>query len=211
MRAITVCVNYDDFLARTLPTWLRHFDEILVVTAPGDEGTAKVAAQYGRVVTHATEAFYREGVSFNKGAALEEGFGILGRRGWIAILDADVALPPDANLDGLQIGCLYSPYRRMAPADFDVESPLWHMLPRGEETLNGEYAGYCQIFHALDPAVAIPPWYKSGWPTCGGCDSDFWQRWPEHLRRRPAWDVLHLGEARKNWGGRITPRLEAVA
>ena len=41
-----------------------------------------------------TTAFVDHGAAFNKGYALEQGFDVRGRHGWIAIIDTDIVLPP---------------------------------------------------------------------------------------------------------------------
>src|ERR1700684_2367263 len=112
MNAI-VCVDYDDFLAVTLPVNQAHFDKIVVVTDMQDERTAAVASRFANVTLHRTDAFYAGGAAFNKGAALEEGFDILGRAGWICILDADILLPKIFDLPPLAGGWLYGARRRM--------------------------------------------------------------------------------------------------
>jgi hypothetical protein len=203
VRAITVCVNYSDLLAATLPSILRHVRDLLIVTTPDDLQTIDLAIR-ASVRLLKTAAFYQNGDTFNKGRALEEGFDVLGRNGWILVLDADVMLPRRLKLGQLEVGCLYSPYRRMLVQPGAPIPPQsdWRHLLIGPEDRTGEYAGYFQLFHASDPVLADKPWYPSHWPTAGGCDSDFWMKWPKAKRRRPRFEVLHLGEAFTNWRGR---------
>lgn len=70
-----------------------------------------MAAQYN-FDTYGTNAFYDNGAVFNKWAALEEGLDVLGRKGWICLMDADVVWPEKVTLN-LEPGKLYSPLRRM--------------------------------------------------------------------------------------------------
>ena len=211
MRAVTACVDYDDYLALVLPSWLPLFREIVVVTSPADERTQTlVERQDGvKVKLHVTDAFYRNGDVFNKGSALSEGLAAMEMHGWIAIMDADIVLPKSMQEFEPWVGCLYSPYRRMAPMCLAVPPENeWRQLPLGDEAINREFAGYCQIFHRHDPtAPQSPPFYPTNWSTARGCDTDFWRRWSPDRLIRPDWEVLHLGDSRKNWNGRTTPRL----
>lgn len=214
MNAITICVQYDDFLRVTLPRNRDHFDRFLVVTTPGDTATAACAFRHEAEIFK-TDAFYRDPKKpFCKGLAMEEGFDALGREGWICVLDADIVLPRHIPRWSWQTDALYSPYRRIleSPSVGVPDERAWTRLPLGPEDVGGnrEFAGYCQIFHADAPAIkGVRPWYGTHWPDCGGCDSEFWYKFPEVCRRRPDWEVLHLGPIFQNWTGRKTERLEA--
>lgn len=205
MRALTVCVGYDRLLAITLPYTLRHVDELLVVTSPNDQPTEHLVRSYpdARVRLFQTAAFWAENARFNKGLAVELGFEELGRRGEILVLDADVVLPHVMPLPDPVAGCLWSPQRRILddPSAFD-DGIEWCALPLGPEAENGEHSGYFQLFDAADPAIAHKrPWYGTRWKTAGGCDSEFSWHWPHSRRRRPNFDVLHLGKPFANWDG----------
>jgi hypothetical protein len=208
MRAITVSVDYADLLKYTLPRNADHFDEVLVVTAPRDEETKRVVSRVSNARCYETEAFYAQGAKFNKGAAMEEGFDVLGRHGWICIFDADTMLPnvlswPEAS------GCIYSPHRRMCvDPTKDLQAALAEQWERFAVCPDREPAGYCQIFHADDPAlVRKRPWYGTHWEDARGCDSTFSQHWPRKRWSWLQWQVCHLGECTVNWGGRVSPRV----
>lgn len=236
MNALIVCANYDDFLAITLPCNRRHFDRILVVTTPQDHATQLLADSQDNTFCHTTDVFGRiplgikplplpigyqalkaamvartgGQVVFNKGAAIEEGLDVLGRSGWICLLDADVILP-EIDLAGLEWepGCLYGPYRRLCEtAEKFRKLADWSRLPYGPEKdqFPNEFAGYCQIFDSAAPHLKRP-WYACDWPA-EGPDSEFWWHWPAEKRRRPKFEVLHLGPLRVNWRGRVSPRWE---
>jgi len=211
MRAVTVCVNYDDYLALVLPSWLPLFKEIVVVTSAADAGTQWLVEESSpKVRLHVTDAFYRDGAVFNKGWALHEGMRGMDC-GWIAVLDADVILPRAIRDFDFIAGNLYSPFRRR----LEVGQPIppegeWNSLPRADrEEKTGEFAGYCQIFHAGDPARRGAR-YPTECPTCAGCDTTFYKQWPRDKLRRPTWEVLHLGPTRKNWEGRRTARIDEI-
>lgn len=206
MKALTVCVEFDDLLALTLPRALRYFAKVLVITSPADLATqGLVRATLGAQLL-VTDAFYRNGAQFNKGLALEEGFDNLGRDGWLCVFDADTVLPDDLVLPEISAGYLYCPRRRICqqPADWEPGAD-WASYPIFQDP---EHAGFCQFFHASDPVLQSRPWYGTNWKTAAGCDSTFQARWARDRRIWLPFEVLHLGEPAKNWCGRCTPRLD---
>lgn len=207
VKAITICVEYDDLLAITLAQNAKHFSKIVVVTAPQDSGTQAVCRRFGNVQCYTTDAFWRgRGAIFRKGLAMEEGLDRLGRSGWIVIWDADIVMPPDMDLSFAVPGNLYTPHRRILPDPRHYRPDMdWTTLRLTNEQ---EFPGYFQLFHGDDPVLKTRPWYGIRWSHCGGCDSDFQRRWPPHKKIRPPFHVLHLGEDGRNWHGRITPRLD---
>ncbi len=93
VEAVTVCVDYSDFLAHTLPLNKPHLNRLVIVTAPHDRATQRLAAHYN-VECVVTEAFYRQGDRFNKGRGINAGLAVLNKRNWLLHLDADIVLPP---------------------------------------------------------------------------------------------------------------------
>lgn len=207
MNALTVCVNYDDLLAITLPAMVRHFERIMVVTDLHDHDTVLVSQSWDNVVAYQTDAFYRDGAVFNKGAAVEEGLDYLGRQGWICCVDADILLPEKMDLSPLEVGTLYGARRRVCPDPTRWQEP-WTNWRAINET---ELGGFLHVFHANDPAlVGRRPWYSTNWRHAGGYDSDFEGHWPREKKRRLPFTVLHLGLCRVNWWGRQTKRLDGT-
>lgn len=208
LRSLTVCVDYADILGLTLPYNRLHFSEMWVVTTPGDEETIRVADTHGaNVIT--TGLFYAEEAKFNKWRALEYALDIMGRDGWLCLLDADILwpkyIPP---LDTYcKPGCLYTPYRRMAPLLPEIPPEAkWRHYQRHRNA--GEWAGYSQIFHADDKHLGEPPWHDTRWMHAGGADSFFQRKWPASHKIRPPFEVLHLGPAGTNWAGRVSDYLD---
>lgn len=211
LRALLVCVDYADLLAITLPYNLHHFSELWVVTSLEDKATQDLVLSCSpkcRLIT--TNLFYADEARFNKFRAVEHGFDMMGREGWICNMDADVLWPKDAKLPNLEIGKLYAPLRHMFE---DVTQPIppeahWHMCPVHRNV--NEWAGYSQIFHATDPVLGSPPWHDTSWIHAGGADSFFQAKWAKENKIRPNFNVLHLGEAGQNWFGRATQRVDGT-
>lgn len=198
MRAIIVCVDYGDILAVTLPINRHHFEEVLVVTTPRDERTSLVALDNAAGILH-TDAFYERGADFNKYLPLEMGLDLLGRDGWICLLDADIVWPREIPGEFVT-GNLYTPQRRM---QLDASVPplpecRWGDLERWPRA---EFCGYSQIFHASDPHLPPPPWHQLDWKHAGGADTFFARLWPRTRRILTAWECLHLGMPGENWCG----------
>jgi hypothetical protein len=208
VRGLTVCVEYDDLLAITLPRNIQHLEECLVVTSTKDKRTQALAESIPRVRVHATDAFYRNGAKFNKGAAIEEAFDVLGREGWILIWDSDILFPFHVPHFRRESGCLYTARRRILEDYSQWQSHLvdWFRLPLRPDS--NQFYGYFQLFHATDPVLEKRPWYGVAHTHAGGGDNYFQKRWPKSRKIRPPFEVLHLGPCDANWFGRATPRLD---
>ena len=184
---------------------MRHLTECVVVTAPHDERTQRLCASVPCVRTHVTDAFYRHGAKFNKGLAMEEGFDVLGRRGFILVHDADILLPDDMPLPELRPDRLYSALRVF------IDDPRqWHpgfdWRRAGQQGEHVPAAGYFQLFHASDKHISRRPWYDTTFTHAGGGDGYFQSRWPPWDVELLSFKVLHLGPRDTNWFGRVTPR-----
>jgi hypothetical protein len=212
MKAITVCVGFDDLLEFSLPYNRHHFDEVMVVTYKEDKKTIKVATQNNARV-FLTDSFYADGAAFNKFKALEEGLDAFGRVGLLCIMDADVVWPNYINICP-EFGKMYTPRRRMM-VDIQTLSgegippeKLWGVYPIHHQA--EEFAGYTQIFHANDPVLGSPPWHETNWKTAGAADSWFQQKWASENKIRPNFEVLHLGPAGTNWCGRASQLVDGT-
>ena len=92
LEAVTVCFNYSDFLAETIPYNIGHFDRWVIVTGKDDLDTQKVCRRFSLPYL-VTDEVYRDGDEFNKGRAVIKGLDHLSSEGWVLHLDADMALP----------------------------------------------------------------------------------------------------------------------
>jgi hypothetical protein len=206
--AITVCVGYDDYLSITLPRAMEHFDSVTVVTT---EDEVWVGSVDGRSVgRYRTDVFYDHGASFNKGAALEEALAAIKPSGWICHFDADILLPAEMDLSGIEPGNLYVARRRICknPREHTGQAD-WSEWPLMQELYPFD-CGCFQLFHADDPVLATRPWYPVHWKHAGGFDTEFNGKWPDDKRHYLPLEVLHLGEPYKNWHGRQTPRMDGT-
>ena len=212
IRAVTVCVGYDDMLSMAIPSILGNVESLCVVTTPSDEKTKALCKNYDRIKVLETESFYAGGAKFRKGLAIEESLDLMGRRGWILTIDSDIILPPKMNLPEIQIGKLYSPCRRILDNPKNLskfQTPdTWGSLKKFNDN---EFAGYFHLFHADDPAIKKRPWYGIDWMNAAGYDSVFEKRWNRRDKIRPDFEVLHLGPTGVNWDGRITGRYDENA
>lgn len=204
LRGIVCSVEYDDLLRISLEWNKHHFDKLLVVTAQHDKRTRDYCIEQG-VDVHVTDAFYKDGAKFNKGAAIEEAFDVIGREGWMLVWDADTLFPKEMSLIA-HIGGLYTPHRHILE-DVSTWSPEldWSTVPLRIEQ---EHPGYFQLFHAADPVLRARPWYGIQYKHAGGCDSVFQSRWAASNRLRPDFNVLHLGPHGTNWYGRVSERVD---
>lgn len=204
MKCVIVSAGYGDFLSWALPNNRRFFDRVVVVTPPQDELTISVAkACNADCVT--TDAFTKNGAGFAKYDGVEQGLDHVGRSGWITIMDADILLPSCWTWDWLSEGKIYSPFRRMHPHCPPPPESEWKNVPRNSVMPNHHFLGYMQIFHAQDKVLGTPPWHGVGHRSAARGDMILMEKWSRDNRLRAPDDVLHLGEARRNWNGRITP------
>jgi len=208
-KAVTVCVDYWDFLAITLPINRSMFESVTLVTASHDKETQRLAEEYGAGLV-VTDLFYDREAVFNKWKALEYALDVVGRDGWICLLDADIVLPTEFQYLSPEVGRLYTPRRRMMDR---VELPIptyddWLKYPLARN--DREFSGYCQLFHATDRVLGAPPWHETNWRHAGGADSFFQAKWDVKNKIRPPFECLHLGEAGRNWCGRSTQFLDGT-
>ena len=94
IEAITVCVDYSDYLNYFIKYNLNHFDRLVVVTTKKDKKTIKLCKE-NNLQYILTNRFYENGASFNKGKALNDGFKCLDKKDWMLIIDSDIILPKD--------------------------------------------------------------------------------------------------------------------
>jgi hypothetical protein len=200
LRGITVSVNYGPLLHVTLVLNMRHMTECLVITTPEDRETQEVARGVSGVRLHVTDAFTRHGAIFNKGLALEEGFDVLGRNGWILIWDSDCVFPPELPIGQLDPTKLYGCLRRVLedPARWSPDLD-WRTCATARD---GGAIGFFQLAHADAPSLAGKrPWYDVSFTHAGGGDAYFMEHFDPAHRTVLQFEVLHLGPTSTHWFG----------
>lgn len=211
MKAFMVCVNYADFLKITLPHNLHHFEEIHVVTSLDDNETTLLCSDIPKVKLTRTNAFYENGATFNKWAGLEELLANQnhgkGREELWCVMDADILFPQHLEERWFPKDRLTTPLRRSynGPVRLIPKENTWASQPL--DVVNGHWSGYAHFFWTDDRRLFSIPWYDSvRYTNAAGADSAFMRRWPMSQRVRPPFTVLHLGESKRNWDGRVTEK-----
>lgn len=92
LECVTVCIGFDDILDCTLGLNHPHVDMMIVVTCHSDKKTQAVVKKHGATLV-CTDLHRKNGRKFNKGAAINAGFGHFQWQGWRLHLDCDIILP----------------------------------------------------------------------------------------------------------------------
>lgn len=164
LEAITISVNYADFLDEMLYRNKHHFDTFVVVTTHADKATQGVCAKHN-VICVQTDAMTERGDTINKGHGINLGLAYMRQTGWILHLDSDIFLPDDfrnmLDKSRLQDDCIYGAdrvnivgrdsftklqgsenYKRQFHHRYLLDVP--HDAPLGARLIHNEY-GYCPI------------------------------------------------------------------
>ena len=208
MRAVIACVEFDDYLAVSLPAWQQVLDpevHLVVVTAPHDIATKAVAAECAVPVIE-TMAWYTDGASFNLAAAFDAAFAGARPGERCLALDADVV--PAGTLpcaEAIEPHTVYGVRRyETTPTGLVLAPPanLPYIEQHGRADSPEACAGYFQLFR-YDPARSF-----GSYPTAATYDYEFAFSF-DHGVTLDGLTATHLGERHRNWAGRVSPRLEA--
>lgn len=93
--AITVCVNYADFLTHCLQN-KEVFDEWIIVTDNKDKDTKELCDKHGLTCIQ-TNVFYEGGGKFRKYAGINEALKHVSEDSWVVFIDGDIILSPFAR------------------------------------------------------------------------------------------------------------------
>lgn len=226
IEAVTVCVNYGDFLVHTLPHNKKHFNKYVVVTSTSDTFTKKIC-DFFEVECVQTDVFYSDGQSFNKAKGINEGIKRLIQTDWIVHLDADIYLTPNFKTSivdkELNKSCLYGMDRLMCNSyeewmDF-LSNPLTMYDGLTEKFKLGTRfvcpkdkgyipLGYFQLWNCRATGIIE---YPDGHDKADFTDLQFSKQWPKSKRNLIGDNfVIHLDSEPQstmgaNWSGRKTP------
>lgn len=228
IEAVTVCVNFADVLAHSLPLNKHHFDRLIVVTDHSDTATRRLCDHH-YVERVATDDFYRGDQAFNKGRGINVGLAKLAKTGFVVHLDADIVLPSRTRrlLDGpvmLDPGSIYGIDRVMCP-DFDAwtryiaDPVIQHAreifvipdaFPLGTRVAKLDGEGYIPIgfFQLWHPGASGVSTYPDEHGTAGRADMLHALKWMRKRRALiPEIFAVHLGSpippGQNNWRGRL--------
>jgi hypothetical protein len=237
IEAVTVCVNYSDFLAEAIPHNLPLLDLWTIVTTHEDRATQALCAKHG-IHCLMTDVFYRdvEKPRINKSRGINYGLMHHGQAGWMLHLDADIVLPPQfrrmlENAD-LDEACLYGMDRVDCPDSAAWDKYLanphqqyqWRYLlipppwKLGARIAHGDFAGYVppgffQLWHPGKSGVTRYPIKVEG--DMEHTDVLHAVQWERRKRILiPEGWCIHLssaGEFGANWRGRKTPPFRPAA
>jgi hypothetical protein len=232
LEAVIISAGCSDFLAHTLPMNKPLFDKILVVTSPEDRDTQRIC-DYWNVPYERTDVLSTrwEGV-FCKGKGINVGLDKLDKDGWVAHMDADIALPPhsrkaleSADLDPAMIyGVDRLECKSWAAWQDFIGNPEPAIQGNGFfiHTTHSPFAlgtrvafqhhggyipiGFFQLWHPGESGISK---YPEGHTDAGKEDANFPTQWPRRKRALiPEILAYHLeSEAAPmavNWKGRQT-------
>ena len=232
VEAVITCVNHADFLAHTLPINTRHFDDLVVVTAPEDKDTQRVARFWG-VKCILTDVFRTRWGEFCKGMGINEGLKALTRKDWVVHMDVDLALPPvfrsyvdKAKLDkGMIYGLDRAEFKSYKNWQQFIGNPQLHTAGNascfidvhhhgqrlGTRVYFGHREGYVPLgfFQMWNPAGSGVYEYQQGHTDAAREDNEFSCQWPRAKRGfLPEVIAYHLesedAPMAVNWKGRQT-------
>jgi len=200
--AITVCVNYSDYLNLVLPNKY-IFKKWLIVTIPEDKQTIELCQRYSLDYCF-SERIYENG-PFCKGKAINDGILQLDPQpsDWLCVVDADTYLFPSiievlANTK-LDKDYIYGLYGRVCVKDEDEFLQLLESNKDISDSLEHIclLAGFFQLWHS-----SIRPFYFEE-STHAGLDDILMRDSYGHRTKFLPCYAIHIGELWINHKGRV--------
>jgi hypothetical protein len=220
LEAVTCCVGFDDLLDHTLGLNHPHLDTMIVVTSHDDRKTQAVCRKHSATCVQ-TDLFYKNGRNFNKGAAINAGFGYYQYNGWRLHLDADIILPDNFrrllfNHTHLDPQAIYGADRvdLVGLPELNEHVVSRHRQPQHQHRVlvqtpaRGIGSRYVSSLHGYVPIGFFQLWHAScqkDYPyslgTAAHDDTLFASLWPETKRQLlPSIVVYHLVSRPPTWG-----------
>lgn len=208
LQAVTVCINYADYLECVVEN-ARHFDRWIVISVPDDKDTARLCRKHG-LDCRQSRTLKSDGSDFdaayNKSSVVNEALDLLDPQGWALIVDADVRLPRyfRERVAGLPLesGALYGMSGRKICGERGMFEALLEAEPweRYCARHSGIF-GYINLFDLEHPLNRYLPSQSRAQHD----DNRFQERFPLSHRRMLPMTVLHTGLQCENWHRRRTP------
>jgi hypothetical protein len=226
IEAVTICVNYADFLSHTILWNKSLFNRYVVVTDRRDRRTRDLC-EHHHVECVTTDAFYEHERAFCKSGGINAGLQRLSGEHWIAHFDADIVLPPRtrALIEKAELSpdTIYGIDRMMCPSfeawmcylaypevqhscDAFIQAEAFPMGVRVAKMREDGWApiGFFQIWHAGHTGIKKYPDHG----MADRSDLAFARQWPRGKRGLiPEIIGIHLaseigGAMGMNWRGR---------
>ena len=208
LQAVTVSVNYSDFLCHTLEENKKLFDKWVIVTDTKDIETKELCDKYKdfNVVCVQTDLFYQKAL-FNKYAGVNEGLKLIDTDAWVLFIDSDIVLHEQTrrvlesidleedtiygvdrvNCKGYENWFNFKIKRNLVvdnwlltTAGFDLGARLVHYY--GYENGDGKFAGWNPLgFFQLAHHSAFDM-YPQNSIGADHCDLVFARQWPRNKR-----------------------------
>lgn len=195
---IIVSVDYNDLLILTLQKNRKIFHNITVVTSKTDQKCKEICDKFG-VSCIQTDIMYDNNSTFNKGKAINVGINSIENPDLILLLDADIIVENDINLHDLNDKYLYTSERIILP-NYDsyldyINNGVYNKLERDQGL------GFYQLFSINNNSINRNNPYPDNSSDASWSDLVFRDKFEfkKNIDR-----VIHLGDTRKNWSGRVT-------
>jgi hypothetical protein len=217
IEAVTICMNYGDFLAHSMPLNMNHFDNWIIVTEPKDHHTQDICRYYGVNYIKTHEANLHKG-EFRKGECITIGLNQLEKTDWLLLIDADTVLQPNFRKvmeslsfnESLDKSCIYT-IDRVRFETFEEWMEFYNNPSKnlGNRPRDGRFClpnfvptGFFQMWHSSTGIFQ----YIHQWVTVGGEDIRFSYLWPRNKRVFiPETTCYHLASSPEcNWTGRVS-------
>jgi len=197
--AITICINYADFLSESLAINRALFHHYYIITEESDTATIDIAKQHNCNVLFVTNKT-QNGAVFNKSGMIRYAQKQIHKThplAWIAIMDADICLPSNIwesmGINVLNRNKLYGLSRKIfeTKEDFDTQNPN-AVIQTFKKPI-----GFFQMY--WNKTRFYPVWSKN----CSSCDHDFKNMFTKsHVFNEIS--CMHVGKCETNWDGRVT-------
>lgn len=203
LKIVIACLNYDDYLAKTLPLNLEQHKDITIVTGAEDHATQKVC-QDNNALCVISHRIHINKAPFAKGKAINDALDFIKPKEWVLLLDADIILT-------------YGMIDRLRSMPLDKDKLYYTRRILDEKTRASEEKpwGYFQLFNVNAEALAgRNKIYEEKFGNAAMDDSNFglqiYSTEKRKLLLKPFFDVIHIshGQDRINWNGRVSPRID---
>ena len=181
IKAVTVCVNYSDYLKLSINN-RQYLDDWVIVTSAEDHATIELCERENIRCT-ISNRLYQNGDVFNKAKALNDGFAAIKNPDWLLSLDADILLPNDfRNIRRFLFNKEYlygiprytsTLYKLREYLQGKIGFPVLERMPIMPMILKGDWGtnriiGYFQLFHysQVNPQCIFPECYNDDVGNC---------------------------------------------